>query len=114
MYLAQFEFLTCVDMKWYVVFRGREPGVYPDWASCHNQVSGYAHSSFKSYNTREDAVKAYMNHVGPATGKFECINAISGKLDPFVHDNSVTARETVLISIIVILLAVICVMFYSM
>ena len=34
-------------MAWYVVYRGKEPGVYAIWPTCHAQVSGFANCCYK-------------------------------------------------------------------
>lgn len=47
------------SMAWYVVFHGRQPGVYDDWAACHAQVSGFSNACFKKYGTRDEAMKAF-------------------------------------------------------
>ena len=54
-------------MTWYVVFRGRRPGVYDNWRLCQAQVSGFSHSSYKKFNTAEQACHAYEAFVH-ATG----------------------------------------------
>jgi viroplasmin and RNaseH domain-containing protein len=46
-------------MKWYVVYKGRKPGAYSDWNMCQAQVSGFSHASYKSFKSKEDAMKAY-------------------------------------------------------
>ena len=51
-------------MAWYVVFRGRKPGVYRDWQSCNDQVSGFPGCSFRSYRTHEEANAAYAAYYG--------------------------------------------------
>jgi len=50
-------------MAWYVVFRGRRPGVYSDWANCQAQVTGYSHSSYQKYATMEEAVHAFQTFL---------------------------------------------------
>ena len=39
----------------YVVFRGRIPGIYLDWESCQEQVSGFRDNIYKGYNSLEEA-----------------------------------------------------------
>ncbi|RLM93324.1 hypothetical protein C2845_PM08G12850 [Panicum miliaceum] len=46
-------------MKWYVVFKGRRPGVYGDSEACQLQVTGFSHASYKSYNKKEEAMRAF-------------------------------------------------------
>ena len=51
--------------KFYVVWKGRTPGVYSTWTECDAQVSGFANAKYKSYPTREEAQYAYENKTGP-------------------------------------------------
>ncbi|KAL6870877.1 hypothetical protein ACP4OV_014725 [Aristida adscensionis] len=53
-------------MTWYVFYRGRQPGVYNDWASCNNQVSGYRNCSFKSFRTPDVAFASYYAYCNAA------------------------------------------------
>lgn len=46
-------------MKYYVVWEGREPGVYDSWDDCQQQVNGYPGARYKSYPSAEAAVAAY-------------------------------------------------------
>ena len=39
----------------YVVFRGRNPGIYLTWESCQEQVSGFRDNIYKGYNSVEEA-----------------------------------------------------------
>ena len=48
--------------KYYVVWEGREPGVYDDWDDCLEQVSGYPGARYKSFNSREAAVEAFRGN----------------------------------------------------
>jgi ribonuclease HI len=41
--------------KWYVVTRGRVPGVYDEWDNYSQHVIGLSGCSFKGYKTREEA-----------------------------------------------------------
>jgi ribonuclease HI len=45
--------------KFYVVFTGREPGIYKTWEECKAQVDRFPSASFKSFSTMEDAEVAY-------------------------------------------------------
>ena len=51
-------------MKWYVVFHGRQPGVYNDWPTCNDQVIGFKRASFKSFPTEEEAYAVYNAYFG--------------------------------------------------
>ena len=45
--------------KYYVVWEGRKPGIYTDWADCLQQVNGYSHPVFKSFKSKEIAEQAW-------------------------------------------------------
>jgi ribonuclease HI len=51
--------------KYYVVWQGREKGIYEDWASCSSQVRGYSGAKFKGFKTLAEAKKAF--DAGAAT-----------------------------------------------
>ncbi|MCK9205408.1 MAG: ribonuclease H family protein, partial [Bacteroidales bacterium] len=39
--------------KYYVVWRGKLPGIYEGWGSCKNQVDGFAGALYKGFPTLE-------------------------------------------------------------
>ena len=45
--------------KFYVVWRGRKPGVYDSWDDCKQQVEGFGEAASKAYATLEDAEEAF-------------------------------------------------------
>ena len=45
--------------KFYVVWRGRKPGVYDNWDGCKAQVEGFGEAEYKAYATLEDAEEAF-------------------------------------------------------
>ncbi|RLL41316.1 ribonuclease H [Oceanobacillus piezotolerans] len=59
--------------KFYVVWVGRKPGVYSNWADCQAQTNGFDQAKFKSFESREQAEKAYREgwkfHWGKGNGK---------------------------------------------
>jgi ribonuclease HI len=42
-------------MSWYVVKRGRIPGIYTDWSSCEKQIKGFSNAKFKKFENKKDA-----------------------------------------------------------
>ena len=58
-----FTFAGMAKIKFYVVWRGHEPGIYPTWSLCKNQIDGFAGARYKSYTSRDEAEKAY--YAGP-------------------------------------------------
>lgn len=49
--------------KYYVVWHGTRPGIYPTWEECQRQVKGFAGAAFKSYPTADEAARAFA--AGP-------------------------------------------------
>ena len=45
--------------KFYVVWSGRQTGVFTDWATTHRAVDGYAGARFKSFPIRAEAEQAF-------------------------------------------------------
>lgn len=49
--------------KYYVVWNGVSPGIYTSWTDCQLQIKGYEGAIYKSFDTAEEAEKAY--HSSP-------------------------------------------------
>lgn len=47
--------------KHYVVWSGREPGVYDNWTACKQQIDGFAEAKYKSYPSRREAEAAFAD-----------------------------------------------------
>lgn len=45
--------------KYYVVWVGKEPGIYTSWPACQAQTSQFEGAKFKSYESRNEAEAAY-------------------------------------------------------
>ncbi|KAK6462738.1 ribonuclease H-like domain-containing protein [Scheffersomyces coipomensis] len=50
-------------MVYYAVAKGKNAGVYSDWQSCKDQVSGYSGASYKKFNTAAEASQ-FINSGG--------------------------------------------------
>lgn len=44
--------------KYYVVWKGRTPGVFDTWKECQTQVAGFSGAKFKAFATRQAALDA--------------------------------------------------------
>lgn len=57
--------------KYYTVWVGNTPGVYDSWDECQKQIKGFNGAKFKSFESKEEAEKAfdenYSNHIGNKT-----------------------------------------------
>jgi ribonuclease HI len=47
--------------KFYVVWAGRQTGVFTDWPTTHRQVDGFAGARYKSFPTRGEAERAFAS-----------------------------------------------------
>lgn len=47
--------------KFYVVWKGKTPGIYNNWNSCKAQVEGFLGASYKSYPSMKEAQKALQD-----------------------------------------------------
>ena len=45
--------------KYYVVWKGVNPGIYTSWTDCQLQINGFAGAIYKSFETLEGAKEAY-------------------------------------------------------
>lgn len=50
-------------MKYYVVRKGRNPGIYLTWEECQKQVDGFSNAEFKSFSSESEAKKYLSNDV---------------------------------------------------
>jgi ribonuclease HI len=51
-------------VKYYVVWKGRTPGIYKDWTTCKKMVDGFDGASFKSFTSLIEAENAYGSKSG--------------------------------------------------
>lgn len=50
--------------KYYVVFNGRNPGVYDDWDDAREQIENFEGARYKGYASPAEAAEAYRNSFG--------------------------------------------------
>ena len=53
--------------KFYVVWKGRTPGVYDNWDACKKEVEGFQGAQYKGFSDKASAEAAYAQ--GPAEGE---------------------------------------------
>lgn len=81
--------------KHYVVWDGVTPGIYSSWTDCQLQIKGYEGAKYKSFDSREEAERAFTSspyaYIGKNAKKADTTrNAsfASGTLPGAVIDNS--------------------------
>ncbi len=72
--------------KYYVVWKGVNPGVYHSWTDCQLQTKGYDGALYKSFDTKEEAEHAFASpahhYIGRnATRKEETIKQLPENFD---------------------------------
>lgn len=50
--------------KFYVVWVGRQPGVYDNWEDCQDQITNFPGAKYKSYSNAADAARAFREGDG--------------------------------------------------
>jgi len=64
--------------KYYVVWKGHEPGIYDSWKDCQYQIKNYSGAEYKSFPSKELATQAfegyYKDHVNKSNSKSEFID----------------------------------------
>jgi viroplasmin and RNaseH domain-containing protein len=65
-YCSSYILAVEITIAWFVVFRGRNPGIYESWTVCSEYVIGFIGATFQSYSTRmqaEEAYQAFLKHI---------------------------------------------------
>ncbi|MBO0321114.1 ribonuclease H family protein [Muricauda sp. CAU 1633] len=61
--------------KFYVVWKGKHPGIFESWDDCKAQIEGFKGAQYKSFGTFDEAKKAfnsnYLEYKGKPKGKSE-------------------------------------------
>jgi len=58
-----------VAKKYYVIWQGRETGIFTDWNTCKKHIDKFAGARYKSYKTREEAESAFQGTSYAAINK---------------------------------------------
>lgn len=82
-----------MKQKFYVVWEGVTPGIYTSWTDCQLQTKGYEGAKYKSFDTREEAERAFSSspyaYIGKNAKKAEGKRQVSTyQLPASVNDNS--------------------------
>ena len=63
-----FIFVKMAKQKFYVVWKGKLPGIYTSWEACKKQIDGYPEAVYKSFKDKNLAEKAFHegseNYIG--------------------------------------------------
>jgi len=64
-------------VKYYVVWKGRKPGIYKDWVTCKKMVDGFDGASFKSFTSLLEAENAYGSKSGAVSSPIQSLKSSS-------------------------------------
>ncbi len=70
--------------KYYVVWEGREPGVYDNWSDCEEQILNFPRAKYKSFSSAAEAAEAFRGsdaNSNPADLGSLLISAAGHRLD---------------------------------
>jgi ribonuclease HI len=66
--------------KFYVVWEGHTPGIYTTWEAAKRQVEGYPNAKYKSFESREEAEKAFKGKYWAFVKKADASPKPAGKI----------------------------------
>lgn len=75
-----------VKEKYYVVWAGKEPGIYTNWDQCKAQVEGFNGAKFKKFTSLSEANAAYEKGA-PAS-----LNIFSARKNPSVSTENIISN----------------------
>lgn len=61
------------NRKYYVVWEGREPGIYDSWEDAKDQVDGFEGARYKSFSNLEEATAAFRGDPSEHIGIFRAL-----------------------------------------
>mgnify|MGYP003309710462 FL=1 len=77
--------------KFYVVWKGNNPGVYQSWEKCQNEIKNVNGALFKSFSSLEEAKKAYDQGYQEYKQSLDYKNVLDG---PELNSISVDAASS--------------------
>lgn len=60
--------------EFYVVYKGRQPGIYTTWDACQVQVDGFSGCSYRGFESWGEALHAWVTHCKDPTGSVSRID----------------------------------------
>ena len=74
-------------MKFYVVWQGRETGIFTSWGECKPQIEDYKGAQYKSFKTREEAEQAFAHSYYAAINKDKKTDVKKSPTPPFIKNS---------------------------
>jgi ribonuclease HI len=70
--------MSAKKQKYYVVWQGHNPGIYKSWEECKVQVHNYTNASYKSFESKAEAEKAFKEGPEPRKPAYSSKKKSSG------------------------------------
>ncbi|SHJ52188.1 ribonuclease HI [Maribacter aquivivus] len=85
--------------KFYVVWKGKKPGIFDSWKECKKSIANYAGAEYKSFESFDVAKKAYNGNYADFKGKKKIAPSLSKEElarigQPNYHSISVDAASS--------------------
>lgn len=85
--------------KFYVVWKGKRPGVYTTWEDCKAAITGYKGAQYKSFSSFDEAKKAYNSNYEEYKGKKNATSSLTPEQlliigEPNYHSIAVDAASS--------------------
>lgn len=77
--------------KFYVVWKGRETGIFRSWKECEEQIKGFDAARYKSFETEKEAEEAFAAGAPPFTSIGKPRVLTPGSAKPILQSISVDA-----------------------
>jgi ribonuclease HI len=74
-------------MKFYVVWQGRETGIFTSWEECKPQIEDYKGAQYKSFKTREEAEHAFAHSFYAAINKDKKTDVKKSPIPHFIKNS---------------------------
>lgn len=68
--------------RYYVVWVGREPGIYRDWERCRAQVDGFDGAQYRSFGSVAEAERAWVEAGGDPMPTDDLMDPVLGEGEP--------------------------------
>ena len=62
--------------KFYVIWAGREPGIYTDWPTAQKQIMKFSGAKYKSFPTKAEAEAAFSGGTVSSAGSANSLSLI--------------------------------------
>lgn len=72
--------------KFYVVWKGREKGIFDTWEECSKQIEGFKGAQYKSFPSRELAEEAFQRHSKEFLGRDVAVQELSQEQKQLLGD----------------------------